>query len=82
MRYELLRKQAHCVYKKAHWAFQHIIPPNYKFVSALLQKPIELSHTSKIEIDEFSIKKYIEKQYQEDVGQEQLARDLLKKVSP
>jgi hypothetical protein len=47
-----------------------------------LQKPRGLSHISKIEIDEFSIKKYIEKQYQEDVGQEQLARDLLKNVSP
>ena len=47
-----------------------------------LQKPTGLSHISTIEIDEFSIKKYIEKQYQEDVGQDQLARDLLKTVSP
>ena len=37
---------------------------------------------STIGIDEFVIKKYIEKQYQEDVGQAQVAIFLPEKVSP
>jgi hypothetical protein len=41
-----------------------------------------LSHISTIEIDEFAIKKHIEKQYKEDVGQAQLTRELLRKFSP
>jgi hypothetical protein len=48
----------------------------------LLQKPTGLFHISTIGIDEFVIKKYIEKQYQEDVGQAPLAFFLFKKVSP
>jgi hypothetical protein len=45
-----------------------------------LQKHTWLSYLSTIGIDDFVIKKYIEKQYQRDIGQAQLAIDLLRKV--
>jgi hypothetical protein len=48
----------------------------------LLQKPTGLFHISTIGINDEIIRRYIEKQYQEDVGQAQVALFLFKKVSP